>query len=119
MLTDVRTIASSAAIAEVQGGVISEFAHNNGLLVNREKTEVVRIAVKKCSNENQEQQTSHYSTQLSPLYPRPSAWVSCGHVLYQPNLALNKTSTEQESNSLPLVLPDVFWVTRIPYQLER
>ena len=59
---DVRTIASSAAIAEVQGGVISEFAHNNGLLVNREKTEVVRIAVKKCLNENQEQQSSHNST---------------------------------------------------------
>ena len=59
---DVRTIASSAAIAEVQGGVISEFAHKNSLLVNREKTEVVRIAVKKCLNENQEQQTSHNST---------------------------------------------------------
>ena len=50
---DVRTIASSAAIVEVQGGVISEFVHNSGLLVNREKTEVVRMAVKKCSNENQ------------------------------------------------------------------
>ena len=58
---DVRTIASSAAIAEVQGGVISEFAHN-GLLVNGVKTEVVRIAVKKCSNVNQEQLTSHNST---------------------------------------------------------
>ena len=63
---DVRTIASSATIAEVQGGVISEFAHNNSLLVNREKTEVVKIAVKKCSNENQEQLTSHNST-VSPL----------------------------------------------------
>ena len=31
-------------------------------LVNREKTEVVRIAVKKCSNVNQEQLTSHNST---------------------------------------------------------
>ena len=59
---DVRTIASSAAIAEVQGGVIFEFAHNNGLLVNREKTEVVRMAVKKCSNENQVQLTYHNST---------------------------------------------------------
>ena len=59
---DVRTIASFAAIAEVQRGVISEFAHNNGLQVNGEKTEVVRIAVKKCSNVNQEQLTSHNST---------------------------------------------------------
>ena len=49
---DIRVLASSASIAEEQGLMISDFASQNGLHLNNEKTEVVKIS--KSNNDKSE-----------------------------------------------------------------
>ena len=49
---DVRTVATSAKGAEEQGLLISDFADNNGLTLNRFKTEVVKISRNHSSADN-------------------------------------------------------------------
>ena len=46
---DVRAIASSASAAEEQSQFIQNFAIENGLKLNHEKTEIVRISQSKSS----------------------------------------------------------------------
>ena len=41
---DVRAIASSASVTEEQGQIIHDFAVENGLKLNSEKTEIVKIS---------------------------------------------------------------------------
>ena len=49
---DVRTVATSAKGAEEQGLLISDFADNNGLTLNRSKTEVVKSSRNHSSADN-------------------------------------------------------------------
>ena len=56
---DVRAIASSATAAKQQSQIIHDFAVGNGLMLNSNKTEVVRKAQSKSRGQNQLQPVHH------------------------------------------------------------
>ena len=107
---DVCAIASSASAVEEQCQFIQNFAIENSLKLNHEKTEYLNQSAQKTTN-------CRYSTSQLRRYLIQHAWATHGPTTYQQ--VLKQTSTKQGDNSLLLVPQEAFWVTQTHCQLKR
>ena len=109
---DVWAIASSATAAEQQSQIINDFAVCNGLKLNSNKTEVVRIAQSKSRGQHQLQLMHHSIDRLFALvtYGPTTCWLNQGW---------NRTSVRPGGSSLPSARPEVFLVIQTPSLPEK